>query len=215
MANSFDDFDDFGDFGDTSSDLGNNSNYDDMAGGLNGSPEEFETSGVSEDKFEVSPIKLIIAGVIIVALIVISISIVKNVKANKENKSSSVTKTEDTQVVENEEVRESTDVNLREDVAPTSNVDYTEISGTDNIEFSDTQTELKFTVTGIKHYASTQGSELILKTALQGSLSGFAGTYELTVPYNKGTKLVVGDTFNVYVTLGKFKDFTVIGGIQY
>ena len=177
----FDDFDGFGDFdidmnefGADSENTGSSAVQERASYG-----EEFDVDDVEKkDKFEISPIKLIIAGVIIIVLIVIVMGIVKKVEAVKENKESTSTKSESTEVVKE---RESQEVNMREEVAPTSTVGYLEITGDDPVEFSNTMTELVYTVTGVKHYASKQGDIVVLKTQLQGSLSGLAGIYNSSV----------------------------------
>ena len=74
-----------------------------------------------------------------------------------------------------------------------------------------------FTVTNIKNYVKVIDSEsnLMIKTILKGSLSGFLGMYELEVPYNKGKLLNLGTSFKVKVQVGTYKDRVIIGDIEY
>ena len=45
--------------------------------------------------------------------------------------------------------------------------------------------------------------------------SWFTGTYTLEIPYSKGTKLHIGDSFKVKVQIGEYKGKTVVDGIKY
>jgi len=91
------------------------------------------------------------------------------------------------------------------------------ITDSENVAFNDQYTEMTFTITGITHYARSVdvNDNLVVKTTLTGSISGLSGTYSLDVPYNKGTKLVVGNNFTVQVQLGTYNDKTVVGDIRY
>jgi hypothetical protein len=91
------------------------------------------------------------------------------------------------------------------------------ITDSEDIQFKSEYTDLTFTVTSIKHYARSvdTNNNLVVKTTLSGSISGLAGTYTLDVPYSKGVKLVVGDSFTVHVQLGTYNGKTVVGEISY
>jgi hypothetical protein len=85
------------------------------------------------------------------------------------------------------------------------------------VKFNKTYQELMFTVTGIEHLAKRVDSNgnLVVKTQLTGGISGLTGTYTLDIPYSKGVKLVVGDSFTVKVQLGTYSGKTVVGEIVY
>lgn len=104
--------------------------------------------------------------------------------------------------------------------APVSNTNnsngWTEFNSASEIIFQEGYKELVFTVTEIHHYVKTEGSNaLSIKTTLTGSLSGMSGTYELDIPYDKGSKLSVGTEFTVNVQLGEYNGRTVIGEVTY
>jgi type II secretory pathway pseudopilin PulG len=94
---------------------------------------------------------------------------------------------------------------------------WIEITDSENVEFNQDYVDMTFTVTNIKHYARSvdTNNNLVIKTALAGSISGLSGTYVIDVPYNKGVKLVVGDSFTVHVQLGSYNGKTVVGEISY
>ena len=85
-----------------------------------------------------------------------------------------------------------------------SNESWIEITSGENVVFSADYAEMTFTITNIRHLTRVvdTNKNLVVKTTLQGSISGLSGTYELDIPYNKGVKLVVGNSFTVYVQLG-------------
>ena len=93
---------------------------------------------------------------------------------------------------------------------------WSDITDSEDVEFGQ-NVDLVFTVTNIRHRARAvdTNNNLVIKTTLQGSLSGMSGTYELDIPYDKGVKLVVGDSFTVHVQLGTYKGKTVVGEISY
>ena len=94
---------------------------------------------------------------------------------------------------------------------------WTEIEDDAQIAYNNSYSELTFTITGIKHYARSVdvNNNLVIKTTLTGSISGLSGTYSLDIPYNKGTKLVVGNQFTVQVLLGQYNGKTVVCDIVY
>lgn len=92
---------------------------------------------------------------------------------------------------------------------------WTEISDSEEIEYTSEYISSTFTVTGIKHEACMRGEEIEVRTVLRGSLSGFTGTYELEIPYNKGVSIIVGNSFEVSILLGSYKEKTVIMEIKY
>lgn len=93
--------------------------------------------------------------------------------------------------------------------------DWTKLDGASGIVFNDGYNDAIFTVTGIEHYAlrADPNGNLEVKTELTGSISGYSGTYKLTVPYSKGSKLTTGMTFDIQIQVGDFKGKSVIGDI--
>lgn len=94
---------------------------------------------------------------------------------------------------------------------------WIEITNSEAVTFNEEYSENVFTITSIKHLARTvdTNNNLVVKTKLQGSLSGLPGTYEIDIPYDKGVQLAVGDSFTVKVQLGTYNGKTVVGEIQY
>lgn len=94
---------------------------------------------------------------------------------------------------------------------------WTLITNNEAVQFNSEYSDMTFTITGIEHKARAvdTNSNLVVITTLQGSISGLSGTYELDVPYNKGVKLVVGNSFTVHVQLGTYNGKTVVGEIKY
>lgn len=95
------------------------------------------------------------------------------------------------------------------------NEKWTVIDDNQKIEFLTDYKELTFFITNIEHRAKMSDSNLIVKTILTGSLSGMSGSYELEIPYFKGTQLHTGQEFTVKVLLGSFNGKTVVGDIKY
>lgn len=95
--------------------------------------------------------------------------------------------------------------------------DWIEITSNEDIQFSEEYSDLTFTVTGVKNLAKLVESDgsLVVKSVVYGSISGLSGSYEIEVPYNLGSKLVVGNQFTVHVLLGQYNSKTVVGGIRF
>lgn len=74
-----------------------------------------------------------------------------------------------------------------------------------------------FTVTDVRNFVKfvNSNNDFELKTVVTGNLSGFTGSYELNIPFSKGSKLNVGDTFDVGVQIGNYHDKTVVCEIKY
>lgn len=91
------------------------------------------------------------------------------------------------------------------------------ITNKEEVQFNNEYSDMIFTVTNIEHKARAvdTNSNLVVITTIQGSISGLSGTYEIDIPYNKGVKLVVGNSFTVHVQLGTYNGKTVVGEIQY
>lgn len=108
------------------------------------------------------------------------------------------------------EPESSTTVNV-----PKKSSAWTVIDSEQKIEFNSEYKELMFYITGIEHRAKMEGNSIIVKTVLTGSLSGMSGTYEMDIPYSKGSQLREGQEFKVSVLLGSFNGKTVVGDIKY
>lgn len=84
------------------------------------------------------------------------------------------------------------------------------------LSFKDEYILSRFSITKIQHYAKVSGSNnLEIKTILTGSLSGFDGTFEIEVPYYKGSLLSIGNYFDVSVQVGDLGGKLVVGEIEY
>lgn len=94
---------------------------------------------------------------------------------------------------------------------------WSQFSAADNLTFNENYVDSVFTVTSINHYVKVVDSEknLMVKTVLTGTLSGFVGTYEIEVPYSKGSLLSIENYFNVEVQIGNFNGKKVVGEIRY
>lgn len=106
------------------------------------------------------------------------------------------------------------------DNIPQNNVQtnsWSQFSAADNLTFNENYVDSVFTVTSINHYVKVVDSEknLMVKTVLTGTLSGFVGTYEIEVPYSKGSLLSIENYFNVEVQIGNFNGKKVVGEIRY
>ena len=94
---------------------------------------------------------------------------------------------------------------------------WTEIGDNEDVEWNEEYSTVEFTITGIKHYARSVdvNNNLVIKTTLTGSLAGFPGSYTLDIPYSKGTRVSLGDNFNVNVQIGNYNGKTVVGEVSY
>lgn len=103
------------------------------------------------------------------------------------------------------------------DINKYKNDDWILINANEVVDFDTDYKDMIFLVTDIQHYAKTvdTNGNLVIKTTLTGGLSGLTGSYELDVPYSKGTQLVVGDEFAVRVQFGTYHGKKVIGEIVY
>lgn len=220
-SNSFDDFDAFGD---SSSDDEDVSENDEDSDSDSDEFNNFEVENKEKDGKGLA-VKIIVAGVIGLFVILILARIFlghksanneADVSSNKEWTQSSTIVEENTDTDKNESAKE---ILNNSESSSYSNSDYdsgyTEITGEDDIELNDSLSDLTFTITDIKHYAKSDETTLRVKTVLKGAISGYTGTYELEVPYSKGIKLSIGDSFNVKCRLGSYNGKNVIEEISY
>ena len=94
---------------------------------------------------------------------------------------------------------------------------WVEITNNEDVQIEDNYSDMTFTVTGLKFYARSvdTNNNLVIKCVVSGSVSGLSGTYTLDVPYNKGVRLVVGNSFTVHVQLGTYNGKTVVCDMKY
>ena len=186
----------------------------------------------SKENLKKTAIVFAIIGVIIIIAVIIGASFIgKKNKTKEEVTDSGVTIVEQPQQqvqVQQQPIQQQVSVNaddiMQSGNEPESNTTvnvsknsspWTVIDSEQKIEFNSEYRELMFYITGIEHRAKMEGNSIIVKTVLTGSLSGMSGTYEMDIPYNKGSQLREGQEFKVNVLLGSFNGKTVVGDIKY
>lgn len=97
------------------------------------------------------------------------------------------------------------------------NSEWSEITSSEDVEIHEDYIAAVYTITGIKHIArkTDDSGSLEIKTTLKGSISGLGGTYELTLPYNKGIKVKFGDQFNVMILVGEYRSNLVLLDVKF
>ena len=221
-SNSFDD--DFDAFGDSSSDDEDASEDDGDSDSDSDEFDTFETENKEKDGKGLA-VKIIVVGVVGLFVILIlariflghkSANSEADASSNKEWTQSSTVVEENNATDKNESAKEILNNSESSSYSDSNyNSGYTEITGEDAIELNDNLSDLTFTITDIKHYAKSDETTLRVKTVLKGAISGYTGTYELEVPYSKGIKLSIGDSFNVKCRLGSYNGKNVIEEISY
>lgn len=106
------------------------------------------------------------------------------------------------------------DINVNNETKYSSDDVWSSVDNSQNINDSG-YVNTVFTVTSMQHQARVNCNEIEIRTIVTGSISGFTGTYEIIIPYNKGAKLKVADTFDICVYTGKYGEKTVVTGIEY
>lgn len=160
--------------------------------------EEVDNKGIKR-----SSIILIIVGIIVIGLVLLSVRIQKSISSKpKVNNQPSIQSNKD-----NSNTSNSSNV--------TTN-NWIEFNGSNDISFESGLIPTEFEVTDIKHYVlKASDNNISLKTILKGSLKGYTGEYELEIPYSKGSKLKVGNSFSVSIEIGSYNNKVVIGDIRY
>lgn len=117
----------------------------------------------------------------------------------------------------NNDASTSNDENSVKYVQDENMFNWVEITNNENVQIEDNYSDMTFTVTGLKFYARSvdTNNNLVIKCVVSGSVSGLSGTYTLDVPYNKGVRLVVGNSFTVHVQLGTYNGKTVVCDMKY
>lgn len=222
-----DDFDSFGDelndqaVNDNIGNLGepsqSNSGFSDDDFGLSNSNNELQIGETNNQdnlttaKSKKLAIGLIAGGIIFLIVFFAIINLVSGVMNKSPGKSNN---SESLGVSENNYVEE---VNKPNNPTNSDNSGWVSFNGDNEVDFNG-YTELSFTVTSINHFAKVvSNNNIMVKTVLTGSISGLNGVYEVTVPYDKGSKLYVGATFDISTQLGTTSngDIVVIGDIQF
>lgn len=178
---------------------------------------ENEAGGNSSDGNETGGLKktAIIMTIVGIVAIIVFIAVYKGVRKHDNN----VGKHEDTI---SEQSNEDDNTN-KKDTETQESKSETVIEEQDTWKEIDDNAELTnvsevhstFTVTSVNSYARTNGNEVEIKSVVKGSVAGFTGTYEIEVPYDKGIKLSIGNTFDVSVQIGEYEGKTVVENIAY
>ena len=164
----------------------------------------------------------IVCGVLLIVLIFAIVNFVNGISDRKSN--SSVVNNQTTQVESSKPSKNNKDKdNQNTPVQPNTQTNnqsssgWLEFESAEGLIIDNKYMDSTFSVTSIKHYVKVIDSVNIeIKTVLNGALAGFTGTYEMEVPYSKGSKLSIGDSFIVQVQIGSTSDGkNVIGEIKY
>lgn len=221
------DFKDFT-FDEDTSDNEEEAGFDlDSIGSTDFSDESVESTGQGNRIPKKTAIMVIAFGLGAFIIVCIIASIVNGIGKNKnQSSSSSGQKVSQSQVTRVEskpsgQVQSSTghvqsSGQVQSNSTQNSSDGWMEFNSSSEIVFQEDYKELVFTVTGVHHYVKQEGTNaLSIKTTLTGSLSGMSGSYEMDIPYDKGSLISVGTEFTVKVQLGEYNGRTVIGEISY
>lgn len=91
-------------------------------------------------------------------------------------------------------------------------------SNQDAVVYQSDYVAATFTVTKINHFVNVSDADtdyIQIKSTLSGQIQGLPGTYDIDVPYNLGSKVQVGQSFDVQVLYGTYNGRTVVGEIRY
>lgn len=91
-------------------------------------------------------------------------------------------------------------------------------SNQDAVVYQSDYVSATFTVTKVNHYVNVSDADtdyIQIKSTLSGQIQGLPGTYDIDVPYNLGSKVQVGQSFDVQVLYGTYNGRTVVGEIRY
>lgn len=233
-------FPDSGDlFDNTSNSNSNDSEFNDLFNNNNAQNTDEQENGLKKNSLVI----IIVGVILVIAVIFIASKVIKHndsgEQANAQNEQTDIdTETYDNDEYSNEDEyyddTNSDDVNndyeSDDDVNDNAQNNQTiyensydeglkwvEVSNSENIEFKKELVSAKFTVTNIKHLARAvdTNNNLVIETRILGGISGLSGTYELYVPYDRGSKLNIGDVFDIKYQLGSYNGKTVVGDIQY
>lgn len=91
-------------------------------------------------------------------------------------------------------------------------------SNQDAVVYQSDYVAATFTVTKINHFVNVSDADtdyIQIKSTLSGQIQGLPGTYDIDVPYNLGSKVQVGQSFDVQVLYGTYNGRTVVGDVRY
>lgn len=211
----------------------NMSNDDQFSGAFDNTNSQLNTTGQDNGGIKKTSIIAIATGVFIIILVFIFASKVLNNKKSQDSNNIDINTMQNTSSNQNQADtninNSSVNVdNIMDNQDTTSNktvitnkaddgYNWTLITDSEDVIFNENYSDAVFTITNIEHKARAvdTNNNLVVITTLHGSISGLSGTYDIDIPYNKGIKLVVGNTFTVHVQLGSYNGKTVVGEIQY
>lgn len=227
------DFDDFSldDSNDSDIDFGNNFNSDDSFGESSDESDDFDGLSNTElaDKKETRKVSFIaiICGIVLIAVAFLLVGFItklsnkpkENLNDTNNNVNEHISQSNDnTQSQSGQSEQNNNQINYQntQNQNQSNNQDWISFSSADGVTFSEDYVDSTFSVTSIKHYVKVVDSDnLMVKTVLTGALSGFTGTYEIEVPFSKGSLLSVGKSFNVSVQVGtNSSGKTIVGEIK-
>ena len=192
----------------------------------------FEDSGNDKKELMRNAIILIVAGVVILIVGFGVFGIIRNVKAKNTGGNQGVIVSGSSDAGVNNDYATSGDGYFTSDNYGSTSDNYgstsqnqsnvSSVNGKNNwnkfektneIVFNTEPVNLKFTVTKVENYVmnASQGHEIVVKTIATGALSGFAGSYEIELPYDKGSLLSPGAELMVSVQVGEYKGMSVVG----
>ena len=120
---------------------------------------------------------------------------------------------DDTDKISSESINNTSDYNN----VNIKNNDWIAFTNSDSLLFNEQYVESVFTITKIDNLAKlgSENDAIAVQTKLTGTLSGFIGSFELIVPYEKGRLLSLGNSFSVSVQVGSLGEKVVVGDIKY
>ncbi|MBO5387765.1 MAG: hypothetical protein J6A59_06430 [Lachnospiraceae bacterium] len=222
-----DDFslDGFGSSNDGTSSFDNQNNNDSMANWGTDSNTDDAISQTDSGKKEIlkSSVIFIIAGILVLIIVAVLAGILKN---KKESDTSSSNNYSGEAVITSDEYNTTSDsYNTTSDNVNTTNGnqynsnsdnrknDWQKFDSTNEIQFISEPVNLSFTVTKVENYVKfvNDSNDMMVKTIATGALDGYTGTYEVELPYDKGSLLQPGAKLLVNVQVGEYKGMSVVG----
>ena len=184
--------------------------------------DDSSTQNEGDTKITKTAIIAIVLGFVVILLAFFGMKTLKGTAEKKSNISASSNTVSDAKNSTTVDNTVSNNVNSNKIDIESSNSskkdkDWKAFESSEDIVFNDDYVDSIFTVISTKNYVKVVNSEneLLVKTVVTGSLSGFTGTYELELPYYKGSQLLPGNNFKVEVQIGNFKENIVVGEIVY
>lgn len=231
MSNEYNEFDSFDndDFGsidefdtgegfdiDGGFDLGTNSDRFDSSNELS----EGGNTGVDGVKStKKTAIVAIICGIVLIALVFGAVNLFGNILNKEKSTSEKPANQNQNTVVQDtgKQQQKPSNTNNSSVVIEQTETGWLVFEDAGNLNFKEDLVDATFTVQSVKHYVKVTGDNaLMIKTIVNGTLTGFVGNYELEVPYTLGKYLEPSKYFEVKVQVGVTEDGkSVIGEILY